>query len=610
MRALVDAGRRRPSYRPSPTVRRRAAATLTSAEMSGYMLVPVDRVPEAFNAGFSLYAAAWPLLERHPGSRFQSGLFGTLDVRAVQTRSRTASPIHPDKPKDMYSDIEGGLGWWRDTRFPTATPKFIMGGVAPDFAAWANGPGAGKGRDWERPLGKYAIAQLSPWVVWPPDGLNLAQGTCGELLRVRLRPAAPRPRAARVGESEPATGDRCWTLFLNTTNFKGPLAFFTPNFWFEHAMNAPNSSGNAPRHARIGSEQGVPNGDAMDPRCGRRAVAGRGDVRRASRRRRSPSTPKDARSYSHRLHVVFAPRRSPTPSATGSPEARRRAGRSIRRADRSYSLSRRAADPRGNCSPTEPDKRRLDPISIWKAVRDADGRMTRRRTATLWNAEVVKAHRRRDRTIARSTSRVLSPRWEAWCARGTNPRWTAVATKDVPSGTGLGNARLQSPRGRDEGAYVTPEAPESPFKKPGPGRGPVRSHTRRRQHRDLLVVPLRATQPAMVMSGLSDGDRREAQRRVELLHRTWTKDRTYLAPPTTGTLAGLRPGAHRHASAGLRDRLRSDRRPAGAPSETATRVLRRFDGIAHDQWSTDVRIRSRRAEEVGSTHRTSTSARP
>lgn len=27
----------------------------------------------------------------------------------------------------------------------TGTPKFIMGGVAPNFIEWANGPGAGKG---------------------------------------------------------------------------------------------------------------------------------------------------------------------------------------------------------------------------------------------------------------------------------------------------------------------------------------------------------------------------------------------------------------------------------------------------------------------------------
>ncbi|MBW7990738.1 MAG: hypothetical protein FVQ84_12090 [Planctomycetes bacterium] len=73
----------------------------------------------------------------------------------------------------VYSDIEGGLGWWRDTRFATETPKFIMGGVALNFSAWANGPGAGKGRDWDKPKGKYAVAQLSPWVLWPPDGLDL-----------------------------------------------------------------------------------------------------------------------------------------------------------------------------------------------------------------------------------------------------------------------------------------------------------------------------------------------------------------------------------------------------------------------------------------------------
>jgi hypothetical protein len=94
-----------------------------------------------------------------------------VDARAVRRQGDA----------NLYSDIEGGLGWWRDTRFATETPKFIMGGVAPNFCEWANGPGAGKGRAWEKPAGKYGIARLSPWVLWPPDGLNLRQGTCGEL---------------------------------------------------------------------------------------------------------------------------------------------------------------------------------------------------------------------------------------------------------------------------------------------------------------------------------------------------------------------------------------------------------------------------------------------
>ncbi len=47
------------------------------AEMAGYLLVPHERVDKAYNAGFSMYVAAWPLLKDYPGQEFQSGLFGT-----------------------------------------------------------------------------------------------------------------------------------------------------------------------------------------------------------------------------------------------------------------------------------------------------------------------------------------------------------------------------------------------------------------------------------------------------------------------------------------------------------------------------------------------------
>lgn len=127
-------------------------APIRNGEMAGYLLVPNEKVPESFNAGFSMYVAAWPLLDRYPGSRFQTGLFGTWMF--------AQNEVEPEIK--LYSDIEGGLGWWRDTRFATETPKFIMGGVAPNFTEWANGPGAGKGRDWDQPKGKYGVAQLSP----------------------------------------------------------------------------------------------------------------------------------------------------------------------------------------------------------------------------------------------------------------------------------------------------------------------------------------------------------------------------------------------------------------------------------------------------------------
>jgi len=55
------------------------------AEMAGYLLVPHSRVDEQYNAGFSMYVAAWPLLKNYPGQDFQSGLFVRhLDVRPAR----------------------------------------------------------------------------------------------------------------------------------------------------------------------------------------------------------------------------------------------------------------------------------------------------------------------------------------------------------------------------------------------------------------------------------------------------------------------------------------------------------------------------------------------
>lgn len=43
------------------------------------------------------------------------------------------------------------------------------------------------------------------------------------------------------------------------------------------------------------------------------------------------------------------------------------------------------------------------------------------------------------------------------------------------------------------------------------------------------------------VTGLTDAECDEPQRRVDLLHRTWTKERDYLPPPTTGALAAIDP---------------------------------------------------------------------
>ncbi len=108
-----------------------ADKSMRNGNVGGYMITKVEKVDTTFNAGYSMYAAAWPLVKQYPGRSFQSGLFGTW----MFPRNDGELPV-----EKIYTDVEGGLGWWRDTEYATETPKFIMGGVQLDFSGWANGP--------------------------------------------------------------------------------------------------------------------------------------------------------------------------------------------------------------------------------------------------------------------------------------------------------------------------------------------------------------------------------------------------------------------------------------------------------------------------------------
>jgi hypothetical protein len=310
---------------------------IRKGEMAGYLLVPNDRVQKTYNAGFSMYVAAWPLLKEYPGRRFQTGLFGTW---------MHAQYDGPKPTQRLYSDIEGGLGWWRDTRFATETPKFIMGGVALNFSAWANGPGAGKGRDWDKPRGKYGVAQLSPWVLWPPDGLNLKQGTCGEMFGYGYLPLPlTEAKTTTTGKNVP-TGNHCWTLFLNTGNFKGPVAFFTPYFWSRVTVDKPDIAGmfldtrpSNPNRALQMETQYVPSVQATDNK-------GQTYARIAP-----TSFPRGPRGESAVVHRVTAPgsRAGPRPAALST---RRRL---------SYTPSPEEAEQHGKSTSREPPEKKKCP---------------------------------------------------------------------------------------------------------------------------------------------------------------------------------------------------------------------------------------------------------
>ena len=494
------------------------AAQIQEAEMAGYLLVPNEKVPRAYNAGFSLYVAAWPLLQSYPGNRFQSGLPGTWMFAQYEGQA----------PTNLYSDIEGGLGWWTDTRFATETPKFIMGGVAPNFSQWANGPGAGKNRDWDNPEGLYGVAQLSPWLLWPPDGLNLKQGTCGELFGYGYLPLPLIPAKSRTAGTHVPTGDQCWTLFLNTQNFKGPVAFFTPYFWSHGAVVEPRLSGKLldsrpsdPNRALQMETQYVPAVQATDRR---------GEVYARIARTSFPSGPGDE---SVLVHQVTSYNKSALWDAVkawfdgGAPAS----GTVDSRGAWVHRFSGGGGATWRIYTAATPDKKRA-PLA-WSDLAGAT-LIASNTFGYRWNSQSVKRNGSGEPPL-----RTL-PEFFHLINRSQKAEWVPVRSEDIPDETGLVQFQFKRPRHERAEPYVTPQDAKSCWHRPGPAAGPFQS----RLGDGSLVTYCWyrfADQPALLNSDLTDEEREDLQLRVVKLHRTWTKDRQYLAPPAIGKLAEVDP---------------------------------------------------------------------
>jgi len=117
------------------------------------------------------------------------------------TVARDHWPERGPSYRDVFQTIEGGLGFWGSTRFGSTTAKFRMNGTANGYNHEISSPGWGFGNTTALKPEDMGIAQLSPWLLVPPDGLTFREGTCGELFG------------------------------YNARNFKGPVAFYTPVTW-------------------------------------------------------------------------------------------------------------------------------------------------------------------------------------------------------------------------------------------------------------------------------------------------------------------------------------------------------------------------------------------
>ena len=496
-------------------------ATAQNEFLAGYLILPTaERVDMSYNHGFSMYIATWPLLSTYPGHLFQTGLPSTWMFAQYDGK----------KPADLYSDVEGGLGWWRDTRFPTTTPKFIMGGVGPNFSTVSNGPAHGWGT-WEKPRGLYGVAQLSPYVVFPIDGINIKQGAAGELLGygyLNLPLAEPKPTTE--GKAIP-TGSNCWTLFFNSGNFKGPLAFFLPYFWSQAGIKESRLSGMLLDTRPMDPNMSIQMETQYIP-C-KMAKDAKGDQ---YARIQPTSFPRNHGDDSMLVHNATAYNKGALYDAV----------------DLWFKGGTQAT---GKILPENAFVRNFTgkARATWEIRYDREGKNQRKipiawtdfaTPKTIdpntfgysWNsAATVKTTTKTSRLVTLPEYFHLEDASDAKKAK-----WVPVAATAVPVETGLQAIKWERPTEQQEEPYTTPDAAKSTWKTPGPVAGPFKIHLG-----DGSVVTYYwyrfADQPSMLNADMRPDEREQMQKKVELLHRNWRKNGTYLAPPKFGKLADIDP---------------------------------------------------------------------
>jgi len=225
-----------------------ALQTYSFNGMTGHLSTTVNggMPKEGFQYGLSFYSSVYTL-NPSPAASTQLG-WGTWFIPENLSFEQPLCPVgtiardnwHERGPtyRDVYQTLEGGIGQWGSTHFPSSIPKFRVNGV-PDCYNNQLGSTGWKFGGELLTSDKLGLAQLSNRLLLAPDGVTFTNVTNTSLLgngwiALPLIPAYTSP----IGVP---TGDQSWTLFFHADNFKGPVAFFTPETW--SAVNAVDTTG-------------------------------------------------------------------------------------------------------------------------------------------------------------------------------------------------------------------------------------------------------------------------------------------------------------------------------------------------------------------------------
>jgi len=207
--------------------------------------------PANFRSGFGWYSTAWSI-SSSPIDNFQLGLSSTWIVPDNSTVSASTAQklcetgTNPfvkeaaSNPKNgtyglfLFQTIEGSLGWWGNEQFKTVFPKYMANVTQNCYTSELATPGWGFFRDTPTPRSGTGLIQISNQILMPPDGMTFAEDNSAPQLGITWH-SLNLPRFDHAFGSK--AGDNSWTLFMNSSNFKGPVAFVAPQFWIDGSIS-------------------------------------------------------------------------------------------------------------------------------------------------------------------------------------------------------------------------------------------------------------------------------------------------------------------------------------------------------------------------------------
>ena len=487
--------------------------TQLTGGLKGYISMHVPGVPDEYGYGVSFYSSIWSLLDT-PLSAFQIGLPSTWiipDNRDFEqplcppgTVARDNWPERGPYYRDVFQTIEGGLGYWRSTQFPSVTPKYRMNGTSNGYNHEISSPGWGFGRTTALSDDQIGIAQLSNRLIVPPDGITFRKNTSGEILgNAWMALPLTKPNDGPIAP----TGDLCWTLFLNTSNFKGPVAFWIPETWSRLSSGYPTIVGRG-----LDSRPGLMNGGAMEvntvPYFENNDTTG---VKYSRIPKLNFPVNKDGITILMQDVTMYSPEALYLDMKSWSE------GLDI---------------PSGQFKRTAAwiPEVRSNPISF---------RQGRENIPLTGFEEIVKTE-----IFGNPGSSSFGLRWIDPRANGVFPEYygqedqkmVAIPAEKIPVETELTSQTFKPANvGRD---YTSPQEKGDSWHKPGPRQGPFKIVLS--DNSEVTYSWYRfADQPALQKLGWSEVEKERLQSLVEKIHIEWPTNRNYMPPPSSGKLVEL-----------------------------------------------------------------------